>query len=199
MGKIFYLMGKSSSGKDTIFKRLLENKELSLYTIVPYTTRPIRAGETEGTEYFFVGEEELQRIEAEGKLIELRAYHTFHGVWKYFTVDDKQVDLINHDYLVIGTVESYHRTKEYFGAASVEPILIDLEDGIRLQRAIDREKSQDKPKYQELCRRFLADAEDFSEEKLERAGIHKCFHNDALEHCLEEITCYIKEKSRPER
>ncbi|NTV78326.1 MAG: guanylate kinase, partial [Clostridiales bacterium] len=57
MGKIFYLMGPSSSGKDTIYKRLLGEKELELHTLVTYTTRPIRVGETEGVEYHFTDEE----------------------------------------------------------------------------------------------------------------------------------------------
>ena len=53
MGKIFYVMGKSASGKDTIYKRLRE--ELSDYkTVTMYTTRPIRDGETDGVEYYFV-------------------------------------------------------------------------------------------------------------------------------------------------
>ena len=56
MGKIFYLMGKSSSGKDTMFKKLIEDKTLGLKTIVGYTTRPMREGECDGVEYFFVDE-----------------------------------------------------------------------------------------------------------------------------------------------
>lgn len=44
MGKIFYIMGKSSSGKDTIYRRLLEDKELELRNIILYTTRPMRQG-----------------------------------------------------------------------------------------------------------------------------------------------------------
>ncbi len=52
MGKIICLMGKSSTGKDTIFKSLLSDKDLGLKKIVPYTTRPIRAGERNGVEYF---------------------------------------------------------------------------------------------------------------------------------------------------
>lgn len=195
MGKIFYLMGKSSSGKDTVFKRLLENEKLSLRTIVSYTTRPIRDGETEGVEYHYVSEEELQAITAYGKLIELRAYQTFHGVWKYFTAADNQIELLQNDYLMIGTLESYNKTREYYGTAKLVPILIELDDGIRLQRAIDREKLQDNPKYQELCRRFLADAEDFSEQKIEEARIERRFYNDDLERCLEEITHYIMENS----
>ena len=56
MGKIFYLMGKSSSGKDTIYKRLMADTSLGLKNIVLYTTRPIRQGERDGMEYYFVDE-----------------------------------------------------------------------------------------------------------------------------------------------
>jgi len=193
MGKIFYLIGKSSSGKDTIFKSLLENDDLELKTIVPYTTRPIRIGETEGVEYHFVDEKGLEEIEKSGKLIELRAYHTFHGIWKYFTVDDSQINLEKEDYLIIGTLESYNKTRDYYGKKYLIPIMIDLDDGVRLQRALDREKTQEHPRYQEMCRRFLADADDFSEEKIKEAGIKNFFYNDDLEKCLSEIVRFIKE------
>ena len=72
-------------------------------------------------------------------------------------------------------------------------IQAELDDGIRLQRALDREKAQDQPKYEEMCRRFLADAEDFSEERIRQAGIVKRFYNNDLEECLEEITGYLKD------
>ena len=62
MGKIFYIFGKSSTGKDTIYKNLMENKELGLRPVVPYTTRPMRAKETPGVEYHFTDEEELSRL-----------------------------------------------------------------------------------------------------------------------------------------
>lgn len=65
---------------------------------------------------------------------------------------------------------------------------------MRLQRALDREKAQDQPKYEEMCRRFLADAEDFSEEKVQKAGIDRRFYNDELDSCLEEIIVYLREK-----
>ena len=51
MGKIVCLMGKSSTGKDTIYKELLKRKNIAFRTVVSYTTRPIRAGEQEGVEY----------------------------------------------------------------------------------------------------------------------------------------------------
>jgi len=192
MGKIYYIMGKSSSGKDTIYKRLLEDRELDLKTIVPYTTRPIRAGETNGVEYFFVDEEDLQKFKEEKKLIEVRAYNTFHGIWKYFTVNDEQMALSEHNYLMIGTLESYLKTKEFFGEEKLIPIMIDLDDGVRLMRALKREMNQESPRYEELCRRFLADSADFSEENIQTAGIDKRFYNDELENCLQEISEYIK-------
>lgn len=194
MGKIVYLMGKSSTGKDTIYKHLLDNSKIKLHTIVPYTTRPIRAGETDGVEYFFTDEAGFLKLKEEGRLIEDRAYNTCLGLWRYFTVNDEQIDLEHKDYVIIGTLESYNRTKDFFGEEKMVPVMIELDDGVRLQRALDREKVQDIPKYNELCRRFLADAEDFSEDKIEAAGISKRFVNNDLQQCVEEIMVYLSEK-----
>lgn len=186
MGKIYFMMGKSSSGKDTLFKEISERFP-NLCKVVPYTTRPIRSGEKDGREYFFVDESRLRELEAEGRVIELRAYDTVHGVWNYFTADDGQIKLEEQDYLMIGTLESYEKIREYFGAEALVPIYIEVEDGERLMRALLRERQQTEPKYKEMCRRFLADCEDFSEEKLERLQINKRFYNVDKTQCLEEI------------
>lgn len=191
MGKIFYLMGKSSSGKDTIYNKLLQNKKLNLQKIVLYTTRPIRAGEENGIHYYYVDEKKTDELIKAGKVIELRAYDTFYGVWKYFTVCDDQIDLEKSDYLMIGTIESFQKTKAYFGSERVVPIMIELDDGVRLQRALDRERKEEHPRYEEMCRRFLADSNDFSAEKKREAGIEKEFYNQNLEECLREIEGYI--------
>lgn len=191
MGKIFYIMGKSSSGKDTIYKSLSGDKALGLKTVVLYTTRPVREGETDGVEYYFVDEARLQEFERSGKLIEVRAYHTVHGVWKYFTVNDSQIQLAENNYLIIGTLVSFQKMRDYFGTDRVVPIYIEVEDGIRLQRALERERVQKEPKYAEMCRRFLADSEDFSEEKLHGAGIVRRFENRELAECIEEIRTFI--------
>ena len=191
MGKIFDLMGKSSSGKDTIYNKLLQNKKLNLQKIVLYTTRPIRAGEENGIHYYYVDEKKTDELIKAGKVIELRAYDTFYGVWKYFTVCDDQIDLEKSDYLMIGTIESFQKTKAYFGSERVVPIMIELDDGVRLQRALDRERREEHPRYEEMCRRFLADSIDFSPEKKKEAGIEKEFYNQNLEECLCEIEAYI--------
>lgn len=193
MGKIVYLMGKSSSGKDTIFKRLLADESLGLKTIVPYTTRPIRSGERNGLEYFFTDEEGYQRLKEKGRIIEERAYQTFHGLWRYFTIDDDQIRWDGQNYIMIGTLQAYLKMKDYFGEDKMLPVMIELDDGVRLERALRRERKQLQPRYEEMCRRFLADSEDFSEERIQEADIRRRFRNDDLEKCLTEISAYIKD------
>ena len=75
------------------------------------------------------------------------------------------------------------------------PVYIEVEDGERLQRALLREREQEKPKYEEMCRRFLADQEDFSEENIREAGIKLRFANENLELCVENIIKYINSMS----
>ena len=191
MGKICYIMGKSSSGKDTIFKKLKEILP-QFRTIILYTTRPIRAGETDGVEYYFTDEAKLESLEKQGAVIEMRAYHTKCGVWKYFTADDGQIDLEQYHYIVIGTLQSYEEMRRYFGEDRLVPVYIEVEDGERLSRALMRERQQSEPKYSEMCRRFLADQEDFSEENLENAGIMKRFQNNNMEECIQEIQMYLE-------
>ena len=186
MGKIYYIMGKSSSGKDTLFKAVCDRMP-ELRTVTLYTTRPAREGERDGVEYFFVSDDQLKKYTEQGKVIELRTYNTIHGEWKYATIDDGQINLDEADYLMIGTLESYKKLCAYYGKDMLVPIYIEVEDGERLSRALIRERQQATPRYAEMCRRFLADTEDFSEENLEAAGIRKRYYNNDRMKCLEEI------------
>jgi len=192
MGKIYCVMGKSASGKDTLFKKMLSECP-KMKKLVLYTTRPMREGEADGVEYHFVDEKVLDQFEKQGKLVEKRTYNTVHGPWTYATVDDGQIKLGSRNYLVIGTLESYVKLKEYFGEDKVEPILITIDTGIRLQRALNREITQSNPQYKEMCRRFLADEEDFSEEKIEAAGITKRYVNENLNECFKQIKKIIED------
>ena len=186
MGKIFCFIGKSSSGKDTIF-RLVSNEFNDVKEIVPFTTRPIREGETEGKEYHFVTHEEFERMVNDGEVIESRSYNTHHGLWTYFTAV-RNIDLDNNDYMLINTLEGYNSLKDYYGYDMVVPIYVEVkDDGERLMRALKREMRQDKPKYEEMCRRFLEDQKDFSEEKIATSGISKRFINSDLSTCVLQI------------
>ena len=95
---------------------------------------------------------------------------------------------------MIGTVEAYEQILAYFGAEHVCPIYVEVDDGVRLQRALERERSQEQPKYAEMCRRFLADEQDFSEENLKKAEITKHFLNKDLDQVTQEIASYIDNK-----
>lgn len=190
MGNIFYLMGKSSSGKDTIYQELLKDTELNLKKAVLYTTRPIRAGEVDGITYHFTDEAELLKLQKENKVIEVRGYDTIKGMWYYFTVDDGQFE-ISGNIIMIGTLESYEKMREHFGERVV-PVFVTLEDGERLIRAIRREQNQKEPMYAEMCRRFLADEKDFSKEMLAKNKIERFFENNQLEQCVKEIKEFMK-------
>lgn len=193
MGKLFCIIGKSATGKDTVYQRLLQVDGLGLHRVVPYTTRPMRAGEKDGVDYHFADEEQFLRMKQAGQVIESRTYHTHQGDWTYFTADDGQIDLGAGSFLLVGTLEVYEKLQEHFGAENVIPLYMEVEDGERLCRALEREKRQKKPDYEEMCRRFLADAQDFSEEKLAQAGIHHRYDNQDLETCLQALCRSIRQ------
>lgn len=192
MGKIFYIMGKSAVGKDRIYSVLRRDKELNLKNILLYTTRPIRKGERDGVDYYFINEEQIQMFQKEEQIIEMRSYQTVHGIWRYLTVNDGQFQLEQQSCIMIGTLESYEKMKQYFGSSLLVPIYVKVDDGIRLERALKREREQENPKYSELCRRYLADEKDFSQEKLKASGISNFFENNNFEVCIAQIKQYIK-------
>ena len=192
--KIIYIMGKSSVGKDTVYKILKEKIDVKPYVL--YTTRPIRTGEREGIDYNYLTNEEMEKYSQEEncKVIESRTYNTIYGPWTYATILDNQF-LSGKDLLMTGTLESYNAILKYFKDKEnikIIPVYIEVEDGIRLERALKREKEQSNPKYVELCRRFIADNQDFSEENINKSGIKKRFQNNNLDNCVDEIVEYLK-------
>ena len=194
MAKLYVIMGKSSSGKDTIYSKIKEDERVNFNNVIMYTTRPMREGEVDGREYYFTNEDSVSDYEKTGKIIELRAYNTIHGVWKYFTLDDGQIDLsTDNKYLIIATLEAYKKYLKYYGSNVVVPIYIEVDDAVRIHRALAREDAQANPKYAEMCRRYLADEQDFSEEKIMEAGIVKRYQNITLDQCITDIVSDIIE------
>ena len=192
MGKIFYIIGPSASGKDSLARAVLARFPEELRTVVMSTTRPIRSGETDGENYHFLTPETFAKLKAAGKVIESRCYQTVYGPWIYATIDSS-IDLEQHSYVMVGTLESYRQTRCYFGEDKVVPLYIELDKGLRLQRALDRERRQEEPKYTEMCRRFLADEKDFSDEKIAACGFPRVYVNDDFDTCVEELCRTVRE------
>ncbi|HBZ53465.1 MAG TPA: guanylate kinase [Eubacterium sp.] len=189
MSRIWYILGKSASGKDSIYKELIKDEALNLKPVVLYTTRPMREGEKDKVDYNFIDEDMVAKLEAEGKVIEKRVYQTVHGPWTYMTCAQPLVD---GDMIAIGTPESYEKIRNYYPEGVVVPIYIEVPDDVRLMRAIKREQTQSKPSYEEVCRRFLADSVDFSEDKLNALNISRRFCNDDFDRCLNDIRSAMK-------
>lgn len=187
MNKIFCIVGKSCSGKDTFYNRILDLKQPGLRPVIPYTTRPMRKGEIDGQNYHFVTGKQLDQYLAGDQIIELREYFTTQGYWSYFTL---RFDL-DSDRLLITTLEGAESLINFYGQPAVRVVYLHVDDRTRLMRCINREDCQENPDYAEVCRRFLADQEDFSRENLARfpnlysidtgAGIEECLkHWNAL-------------------
>ena len=159
MGILFCLVGKSGSGKDTLYRAILERAQGEIAPVVLWTTRPRRSQEQEGREYHFVTEETMRRMECQGRVLEKRAYETMAGTWYYFTAD---FSLDGGDYLMINTPQGVEALRHRFGREQVIPCYLRVEEGELLRRSLLREERQQTRRYGELCRRFLADQQDFA-------------------------------------
>ena len=150
MRKLFVFMGKSAVGKDTLFAKTM-SRHPELRNVVTYTTRPIREGEKNGDEYYFTDEENMNKMRADGRVIEVRCYNTVKGPWYYFTAENDEMRDDDNPYAMITTLEGYNKIREYYGDDMVVPIYITVPDIVRMERSISREKKRGKS----LCCRGL--------------------------------------------
>lgn len=191
MGKIYCIIGKSGTGKDTILTQLLKDQTLPVKKLVPYTTRPRREGEIEGVNYHYVTVEQLKCMEDHGEVIERRTYNTVHGDWSYFTasvnIDEKE------NYIIITTQKALNSFFDFFGKERIHVIYLYLENKERLLRCINRESEQGNPNYSEVCRRYLADEEDFDENVIKSYENHTIVDtSNPLEKYTDEIKSIIR-------
>ena len=201
MSNLIYIMGKSSSGKDTVYQKIKEKINTNVYVL--YTTRPKRDGEEDGKEYNFISRNEFNKLKEEGKVIEARHYGVVNeegenDIWTYATIDDEQWNK-EGDFLTIGTLESYSSIKEYLENhpernLKLLPVYIYIDEEERIKRATIREEQKQKPNFDEMKRRIKADNYDFSDKKRKEVGINEnnSFENNDLEFCVSQILNYIK-------
>lgn len=201
MGKIFCIIGKSSSGKDTIYQKLVKDFPLSPITLS--TTRPMREEEKEGREYFFINEKTRIELHQNQEVIEERVFHTVYGDWYYLTTN-KNIDLETKNYITINTLAGFNSLKTFYGKDVVIPIYIYVSLNSRLDRAFDRDDNKEGiniNQCKEICRRFIRDEEDFSEANIIDAEIpeDRQYENENLQECYQKIIETIKKELKEEQ
>lgn len=196
MGKIVLLIGESGTGKNFLKSCILQKKEFSKYDfkeIVMHTTRPLIAGETNGKDYFFVSNEEMEQLYVEGKIIEKRIYETNNGIVNYFT-SIENIDLKNN-YLTVSSLDIYDKYVSYFGKEVLIPILINVDPGVRLERTLEKEIIKKEPNYINMCSKFLLESKEYSLENIAKRNIEEVIeNNETIEETLESINKILIKK-----
>ena len=183
--KIFALLGYSSVGKDTILKQVLKDMD-DVKPIISTTTRPMRKGETEGVEYYFIDDKTF--MEKGTDFVEQRIYHTKvkeNGVekeatWRYGI---ERMELEKDDYLIV-IVDSvgYKELKNYVGNGRIVPIFISAPQEELKARALARGDLE-----AEVDRRLKDDYERFMDFRV-RTVYHEVKNtNGRLEEATKEV------------
>ena len=158
MRKIFAIMGKASTGKDTLTKML--SKETGMPIALSFTTRPMRIGEQQGVEYNFITEKDFWDLHGCNLLAEYTSYNVANGDTWYYGLTREELEKDEY-VLVIVNPDGLGQIKEIYGE-KVCSILIDAPADVRIKRYLDRDKVTE-VKAEECCRRFLADQKDFKD------------------------------------
>lgn len=157
---IIIICGKSSSGKDSLFKELSKH-----YTpLISTTSRPMREGEVNGREYNFISREEFEKGISENKFIEHREYHTLVNnipdTW-YYGLKKEPLNFTK-DYIVILDLQGAQALKKAYNKDKIITFYIDAEDNKRTEWAQSR-GSFDPTEWN---RRFKDDEIKFSSDKV---------------------------------
>lgn len=161
MKKIIVLVGCSASGKDFILKHAVKYIE-GLKGVVSHTSRPMRQGEIEGREYYFVDIETITDMHNNGEFIESRNYYVGDGVTWSYGIHKGSIDTeANNDYIVIVDLQGLKKIEKYFENLGmkdcIHSIFIDTDSQIRLQRSLSREGRMSEKQVAEVVRRYEDD------------------------------------------
>ena len=158
MRKIFAVMGKASTGKDTLTKMLSETLELPI--ALSFTTRPMRVGEKQGVEYNFISDDDFWDLHGCDLLAEYTSYEVASGETWHYGLTKEELEKAEY-VLVIVNPDGFKQLTEIYGD-KVCSILIDAPADVRIKRYLDRDIVTEE-KEEECCRRFLADNKDFKD------------------------------------
>lgn len=148
--KILAIYGMSAAGKDTFLNHLSNNFDLN--KILLTTSRPPREKEIDGVDYLFKKKKDILRDDN-------FLWPIDYNNWIYAIAKES----IKNDKINVGIFNTYWMKKlfedndEHFDLMAIE---VSASDKDRLMRSLRREKN---PDCNEICRRFLADKQDFND------------------------------------
>lgn len=150
MIKLIAIVGKSGSGKDTIYKKVV-NQNTQFHKVIHITTRPKRDGEIEGVDYFFRTEQEIDTLTKQKKIFCNLSFNDWSYALSRDCFDENHINiLISNPYELLFLMGQ----KDF----EIKVFEIVAKDKTRLMRSLDR----DEKNVDEIVRRYIADQQDFS-------------------------------------
>lgn len=186
---IFVLVGQSNTGKDSLMNVLLSDTSMNLERFLYCTTRPKRESEVDGREYWFKTESQYYEDIKSGGVVESRSYALRDKTVMYYTLD--YIDQ-SKDYIVTGTINQCISYIDYYGVDIVKPIRVLVSDYDRLLRGISRERSNHED-YYEVCRRFMDEFEEYTEQNFSRINFLATVENNNFEKCCSLLKSIIRD------
>ena len=158
--KVFMIIGKSFSGKDTLLNKILSDKEFceknNLERLVRYTTRKPRPGEVDGAGYHFISDEEYKEKYENNKNAVVTSFNSEYGNLHYIiNLSDLESE---KNYVVDADPKYVPKLKEKLGDRFCLIYLLPP-DWVLFERFSRRADNSeyDGLKYKEIHRRYIDD------------------------------------------
>lgn len=148
MKKVFLVLGKSGSGKDTLLNNILESGELDLKRVIRETSRPRRTYEQDGLQYHFKTEKVMR--ERMGEYLEWDCFND----WFYATHPEALKD--GNNFIMTGSPSTLMMLKRFSSEIELNAIFLNVSEDVQFKRLSKRGDSD-----REVNRRIEADNRDF--------------------------------------
>lgn len=172
--KLFLIIGKSCSGKDTLLNSILRDKEfcnvINLHRLVRYTTRAKRSTEVDGKDYHFIDDKEFHKIFYKNRNSIVTSFTMANDVKVHYGTNFSSLDL-NKVYITSGDPDKIEDYKKLCDLCIIYLIPPDYEI---LHRFSKRNDSSLKDYWKECNRRYLDDLVKFGTHSNEYIANSNC-------------------------